>query len=421
VPDLYSNGPSKDLVIKPFEALLAECTHAHLAAPYFTQADEIVKAAKTGKSIDLLIGLNSATSPDAVAKVLGIPGLSVRFLTRRFHAKIFIFDDAALVGSSNLTEGGLFANREATIRLNAETDADRLEEVRAIFFDLWGAAEALTTPISSKFRSARSTAPSIPDLDALVEKAVGRVEPPTINASGQLKSARRIYEMELRRQLNEQYRPAFAEVQRILSENEHLRADLANLSPSNQTNRFLNWLRLTFVHGDDAWQQAPMRSEAERSVQLAHYGAEWVASNDNRVPDSYVAWLETVESVFGTKETLLTAGRDEIMAGLMSLHAFTEQLRFTKGGLAQVPQAFWSANSDDVDRVRRSLSHLIHGPGDFVLRLHDLLYDAGYKLGMFGRFSALELYGTIQPAACPPMNGRMAKALRFLGHDVRAT
>src|SRR5579863_6637598 len=35
------------------------------------------------------------------------------------------------------------------------------------------------------------------------------------------------------------------------------------------------------------------------------------------------------------------------------------------------------------------------------------------------RFRALELYGTIRPTECPPINGRMAKALRYLGFDVR--
>lgn len=35
------------------------------------------------------------------------------------------------------------------------------------------------------------------------------------------------------------------------------------------------------------------------------------------------------------------------------------------------------------------------------------------------RFCALELYGTIRPTECPPINGRMAKALRYLGLDVR--
>lgn len=41
------------------------------------------------------------------------------------------------------------------------------------------------------------------------------------------------------------------------------------------------------------------------------------------------------------------------------------------------------------------------------------------KLGMFGYFRALELYGTLKPEDCPPINGRIAKAMRYLGYDVR--
>jgi hypothetical protein len=56
----------------------------------------------------------------------------------------------------------------------------------------------------------------------------------------------------------------------------------------------------------------------------------------------------------------------------------------------------------------------------FTYRLHDALYDAEFKLGYFGYFCALELIGTVKPEVCPPINGRMGKALRFLGFDVRA-
>ncbi len=65
--------------------------------------------------------------------------------------------------------------------------------------------------------------------------------------------------------------------------------------------------------------------------------------------------------------------------------------------------------------------YLLHGGGDFIQRLHDILYESRRKLGYFGRFCALELYGTIKPAECPPMNGRMAKALRYLGFEVKGT
>src|SRR5436190_1894010 len=99
---IFSNGHKSDYVINPFNTLIAGASQLFLAAPYFTHAAPILQAAKNGKSIRLLVGLNPATSPEALRSVHGIPGLAVRYLTGRFHAKIYIFDDAALLGSSNL-------------------------------------------------------------------------------------------------------------------------------------------------------------------------------------------------------------------------------------------------------------------------------------------------------------------------------
>ena len=126
-----------------------------------------------------------------------------------------------------------------------------------------------------------------------------------------------------------------------------------------------------------------------------------------------------VRDVFGEADSVEASNKDELTRGLMSLHAFIEQRRFVKGGTAELPVAFWATNNGDVPKVKRTLIHLVHGPGDFIQRLHDVLYDSRMKLGYFGRFCSLELYGTIKPEECPPMNGRIAKALRYLGFHVR--
>lgn len=104
----------------------------------------------------------------------------------------------------------------------------------------------------------------------------------------------------------------------------------------------------------------------------------------------------------------------------MSLHAFSEQLRFVRGGTPSLPIVFWRENNEDVDKVRKTLKYLVHGGGDFVERLHDILYDDRMKLRLFGTSCALELYGTINPNDCPPVNGRIIKGLRHLGFDIRS-
>ncbi|MEJ0023396.1 MAG: phospholipase D family protein [Alphaproteobacteria bacterium] len=97
---ILSNGPQKDFVIAALQRMSARSRALFLAAPYFNFSDTIVESATLGKRVQLIIGLNSSTSPDAVSRVVGLPGVSVRYFTDRFHAKIYIFDDAALVGSA---------------------------------------------------------------------------------------------------------------------------------------------------------------------------------------------------------------------------------------------------------------------------------------------------------------------------------
>lgn len=418
---VFSNGPSGDFVVNPFKRLATQASRLYLAAPYFTAADQVREAAKGGKAIQLIVGLNAATSPQALSQVIGIPNLAVRYLTHRFHAKIFIFDDTALVGSSNLTDGGLLSNREATICLDQPEDTDTIEELQALFLELWNSAQVLTDEKLQSFKTAHAaTRRKEPDPDSVIEKAVGRAEPANINVDSTKHSPERIFLEQLRRQVYEEYRPAFLEVREILVNGDFRRPDLAEIGADNETNRFLNWVRLTYVIGDEAWQGAPLRPEADRASEIAQLGSEWKHAENNKVPDTYQAWLDNVERVFESPESIEQASKEELTEGLTSLHAFAELSRFVKGGAPNLPSAFWSANNQDVARVKASLSYLLFGPGDFIQRLHDLLYEPDKKLRYFGRFCALELYGTVKPAECPPMNGRMAKALRYLGYDVKA-
>ncbi len=419
---IFSNGPRKDYVINPFNRLVAASSRLHLAAPYFTHADPILEAVKSGKSVQLLVGLNAATSPDDLRKVHEVPNLAVRYLTSRFHAKIYIFNDTALLGSSNLTDGGLFSNREAVICLDQADDRETIEEIRALFLELWEAGQVLTREKLDKFASVcKAMRRQGPDPDSEIEKAVGKAEPPNINVASHEESRERIFMEGLRQEVYEQYRPAFNEVTAILEEHEFRRPELASLGAANETNRFLNWVRLTYVIGDEAWQTAPLRSPKDRRAGIIRFGNEWTETDNNKVPEDYAAWIGNVRRVFGTPDSLQAASREHITQGLMSLHAFIEQLRFVKGGEKNLPPEFWKRNNNDTEHVEATLSYFLHGPGDFIQRLHDILYEPSMKLGLFGRFCALELYGTIKPEECPPMTGRMAKALRYLGFDVKGT
>lgn len=167
------------------------------------------------------------------------------------------------------------SNREATICFDQPEDVDAIEELRSLFLELWDSALVLTPEKLREFTAAyASIKPSGPDPDALIEQAVGKAEPVNINVASATKSRQRLFLEELRRQVYEQYRPAFTEVTRILQEGNFRRAELEDVGVANETNRFLNWVRLTYAPGDESWQSAPLCPEKERRAEILRFGAE---------------------------------------------------------------------------------------------------------------------------------------------------
>lgn len=417
---IYSNGGNGDYVINPLRELAEGSSRVALAAPYFAAygAGLVNDLVRDGKHVRLLIGLNASTSPSAVGDLPHESAeLAVRYLTRRFHAKVFLFDDAAAVGSSNLTSGGLLSNREAVVCLDRPEDAEAVDEIRALFAELWDAGSVLTPVVVKSFVEVHKVlATSSDKLDERVEVAVGKVEPPNVDVDSRRSPKRRLFLEGLRRDVYEQYRPAFTEVADVLDAHGLRRVELGHLGLAHETNRFLNYVRLVHA-GGEAWQSAPLRSPDQRRKMVVRLGRDWVDAADNKVPADYADRLRQADRVFGEEASLKSSTKVVLTEGLMSIHAFTEQSRFVKGGWDELPSAFWARNDNDVERVKSELSSLLYGPGDFIERLHDLLY--GGALGLFARFCALELYGTINPDEFPPMNGRMAKALRYLGFDVK--
>jgi hypothetical protein len=414
---VFSNGPSKDFVVNPFTELVTGSSRIYVAAPYVTKTEDLLVEAKKGKRVDLLVGLNATTRPEALWAVHEEPNIEVRYYTHLFHGKLYLFDNAALVGSSNLTDGGLRFNREATIRLDEPDDVEIIEELRTLFAELWDPAPLLTTERLKSFTVAYERFKPTGNPDGLIGDAVGRAEPPSIKVVNRKNKAKRIYLEKLRRQVSE-YRAAFNEVQRLLEGNQLQRAELRGIGAANEINLFLNWIRLTYAPGDESWKEAPLSSEDVRRSAILHLGLEWTKTDRARIAKEYFDWLQRVRIVFGSGDSVDTASHQELTNAILAIHAFHDQNRFTKGGVANLPTLFWNENDNDITAVKRALKYLVYGGGEFVERLHDVLYDPTLKVKSFGLSSALELYGTVKPNDYPPVNGRIAKALRYLGFNV---
>jgi phosphatidylserine/phosphatidylglycerophosphate/cardiolipin synthase-like enzyme len=237
----------------------------------------LAEAAKNGKAVYLLVGLNQITSAEALAAIHGLPNCWIRYFTHRFHAKVYLFDYQALIGSSNLTDGGLQTNREATIVVD---DPSALAELRIIFDELWDSAMVLTPEILKRFTQARRLIPRTPELDPRIESAVDRCEPKNSKVGSLKKNTRSIFLEQLRREVYEQYRPAFDEVTRVLRVNGIGQKGQAVADIANEANRFLTWVRTKYA-SRESWNGTPIRSEQERYSTIIELSNEWMQAGED--------------------------------------------------------------------------------------------------------------------------------------------
>ena len=184
---IYSNGNDCDQVKVPFLELLKNSKQADLAAPYFTCAKLLLKAAKNGTKIRLLIELNVITCPEALREIIDTPkiDIEIKYLMKKFHAKVYIFDKDkfALLGSANLTPNGLTGNREAVIRLCKDQDSDAIKGVRKLFDELWEAGDPFDEERLVQFEAEQDELRKLRAASLKAKKRLESVFPPVIRDS----------------------------------------------------------------------------------------------------------------------------------------------------------------------------------------------------------------------------------------------
>ena len=407
---IFSNGPQQDIVDDPFSQMLNESKEACLAAPYFTIAKPLLNAARNGTKIRLLIELNVITQPKAVRKMYEEPGVTVRYFVSGFHAKIYIFDRVALVGSANLTHSGLNTNREAVIKLDDESDTETIDEARALFEDLWRLGTVLTPKKLEGFENRhKKLKNSKSSNQSELESELGAA-PADVNPSQQ-----QISVQYLSHQIYEQYLPAFHEVVVILGNQGCRRPEHKKINIEMDAVRFLNYVGAKLVNRDKLKDVRSRPDQDDRRDYIIECMNSWIDAKE--VPEDHLSTLMDIRHKFRTKQVINGASEDEIINGLFCIHAFLGRTRWTKGGKEAFALKYWQNN--DLSHVKSTLVYFLYGPGDFVQRFTDVIEDPARNIVEFGYFSALELYGSIHPTECPPINGRIARALLYLGFRVK--
>ena len=421
INDYYGNTPESNFTLDFFRFVARETTQVSLAAPFFSSYEPIRELTEQGCEVNLIVRLCQITTPTAIGQALKDPLVKIRYFTSdKFHAKFYIADNVAMVGSANLTQAGLMSNRELSITLKRD-EHPAFDVMPTIFSELWEYADVLTEEIFRKYSDAFNS-PSRPKNDEALEKylldAVPPCDPPNVQVGSRNISGERLFLQNFRRRYDDMLVPAIDEIEKVVSNMGVRHPIFANTTMDIETSRFLGWMRLKHAPGE-SWRETPLLDQSERETRIKQYLGLWVDETDVAAGDLYsyeqeIESISKIRSVFASSETIDSAGADELMDALMGCHAFLEQLRFTRGGKDSLRKEFLEVNTEA--RIKETLTYLLRGPGDQIQRAYDCIFERRYKLHKFAESCVMELVGWLDPKR-PPINGRTIKALRFLGFN----
>lgn len=427
--DVYSNQQSTGFTINFFYEASERPATALLAAPFFTSNQAIKILTDKGCKVSLVVRFSPATTPSALREALDNSNVRVRFFTDpKFHTKLYIVDDTALVGSANLTANGLNANRELSIVLLKERDI-AFQELPAIFDGLWRDASVLTEGILKEYTRAYNSNKKPDDEDAFAKYLmdfVSPVSPKSVHVDSGKISKERTFLESLRRKYDEVLIPCHKEIMRVAQGSNFGRAEYQSHDAEIEMGRFLGWVRL--IHGSgQSWKDAPLLDPQGRANRIAEYVKLWQLADDTAGTDMYNAHDE-INNITNIRNHLCNPNdvnamsMDEIFTHLAGCHAFYERLRFVSKkygaglpGIDRLRVAFKAENR--VEKVRATVNYLLSGGGDPLERAYDCIYDDRYKLSGFGEACVMELLGWGSKDR-PPFNNRTIRGMRFLGYDV---
>lgn len=423
VRDSYGNTPSTGYTINWFNDCAHNARNAFLASPFFTTFKPIETLTQRGCEVSLLVRLCSITVPVVLRMALADPRVRVRYYTdRHFHAKLYIIDDTALVGSANLTEAGLMTNREVSVVLRRGQE-NGFDDLGSLFDLLWSNAITLTPEILTQYEIAFRQIGN-PSEDESFQKTLEAFVPaanvPNAKAGSEKVSKERAFLEKYHRKYDEMLIPAFHEVERVFSDFGKRRPEFANVDPQIELGRFLGWARLVNAPGD-SWMESTLADADERRTRVLSNLEDWITSTDTKAGDMYdgeteVFRINRLRKAMASEEKIHGLEYDELFHALLGVHAFNDRLRHVSGGEKGLKAQFIESNS--LDRIKQTLAYLIHGPGISLERSYDTIQNEKWKLAGFAEGCVMELLGWMDPHR-PPINGRTIKALRFFGFDAR--
>jgi len=417
---LYTNRNSRsDFVRNAITHYSDGVDSLFIAVAFFTEAN-LVKELLTGKHIRLVVRLGFPTSPTALAELMELKNIEIRFFTdRSFHSKLFIFGDhVALVGSANLTRAAVWTNQEVVVSVPSEDK--RFLELAGLFAEYWDDAKVLTKEELDKYalfyQKFKKLQKDIEEFDDGIIDKIGHVVAKNVNRGKKKESKENIFLDSYRKTYQESI-SAFNVIRSIYESVGERKVPEEKIPVRLEIDSFISFVRDDHAQVD-LWKTAPLISGKEQQDKIRILIKEWLVTpwpyfEETIVNEKY----PRIKKAFSSKQSIMDISDDDLFDALTVAHSFGDRFRFYKGSTPTQKLEFFKNN--DGKRIRETLAYLVFGTDETVKRLANVIFNPVYKLNEFGKSNAQEILGWVGSNDLPVINGRTTKVLRYFGFDVR--
>ena len=378
------------------------CDEVKFAVAYCSQVDIILRWLKKKVKVLGIVALQYPTNPRALRKLLPHPSwVEIKFYDSRFHSKFCIFTKhnrpiGALVGSSNLTNGGLSLNIETNIYI---ADNDYLAELTQHFKEIWENAALLSPEDVENY--------------ALNYNRVKRDQD---KAKAKQKKYERRY-----------VKPRFGVRPRVIKEGldyykfwkcvDDVKNIVGNISAKEwpripvylAVDHFFHWVVKVWDRKKIRLISTNLSFRKRMLPVLFRQYIRWDRSEQNWTKQlySHSRYFYSLLNQKAIKHLLKSDARDiysELYSGHMRTRRFSANDLFVK--------------DNPIVKIRRSFEYLLWSSDDVARRISALLKDPRYKLRHFGSSNTQELLGWVHPKM-PIRNEKANKAIEMLGYKFR--
>lgn len=392
----------------------------YIASAFFTDHAVLRDIALKSKRVRLIVRLGFPTSPKALQEALSDKNVDVRFFTSpTFHPKLYIFGSRrALVGSANLTGSAVISNQEILVAVDSEDP--RFVDLATLFGEYWDQAAVLDPPALENYRKVyeahKKVDEHVAQLDRVVVETMGDVRFENIDRGKVFKSKQSIF-VESYRKVYQETVSAFRTIREAYEKDGRRKVSEDQLPLRLEIDSFFSFVRDHVATGE-RWAETPVGWGPARQADLGSALDQWHAIAWPHLESTIVGVnYPRLLKVFTGADSIKAASDDALFEALLTLHSFHDSLRFHLGGLSGLRKAFIDGN--DARVVRDSLAYLVHGEGDLVQRMANVIFGGVQKPSAFGQANVQELIGWHNKEELPVINGRTTKILRYFGFDVR--